>query len=157
MIDRTLHAATFLAALAGMEFVAWATHRWLMHGPLWALHRSHHAPRDGRFERNDLFALAFATPAVLLFAYGSQPGHELAWWAALGITSYGLLYALVHDGWIHRRWPMPRATRSRYLRRLVQAHRLHHAVRERDGAVSFGFLLPGDVRAMAARLRAARR
>ncbi len=35
----------FAAALVGMEGVAWATHRWLMHGPLWVLHRSHHAPR----------------------------------------------------------------------------------------------------------------
>lgn len=152
-------ALAFFGALVGMEAVAAWTHRHVMHGPLWALHRSHHAARPhgrrSRLEPNDLFAIAFALPAIGLFALGHSRGWPVAWWAGAGMTTYGVLYALVHDGLVHRRWPMPRAVRGRYLRRLVSAHRLHHAVRTRDGAVSFGFLCPPhDVRALATRLRA---
>jgi beta-carotene 3-hydroxylase len=154
MPDVLLNASAFLGALLAMEGVAWATHRWVMHGPLWVLHRSHHAPATGRFERNDLFALFFASLAIALFWWGAAPGREAVSWSAAGVTAYGLLYALVHDGLVHRRWPMPRVRRGGYLWRLVQAHRLHHAVRTREGAVSFGFLLPGDARRLAARLRA---
>ena len=39
--------AIALAALAAMEGVAYVAHRWVMHGFLWGLHRSHHAPRAG--------------------------------------------------------------------------------------------------------------
>lgn len=158
MLDPALSAAIFLAALVGMEGVAWSTHRWVMHGPLWCLHRSHHEPRVGRFELNDLFALVFASLAIALFWNGMRPGWpgQVAWWAGAGVTTYGAFYALVHDGLVHRRWPMPRVARRGYLQRLVQAHRLHHAVKSRDGAVSFGFLLPGDARRLARRLRARR-
>jgi beta-carotene 3-hydroxylase len=38
----------------------------------------------------------------------------------------------------------------------VQAHRLHHAVRTREGAVSFGFLLVPDPRRLAAELKSRR-
>jgi beta-carotene 3-hydroxylase len=158
MPDSLLPAVVFFAALFGMEGVAWCTHRWIMHGPLWCLHRSHHEPRAGRFERNDLFALLFASLAIALFWNGMHPGWpgQVSWWAGAGVTAYGALYALVHDGLVHRRWPMPRVARRGYLRRLVQAHHLHHAVQGRDGAVSFGFLLPADARRLARRLRARR-
>ena len=155
MPESALSAVVFFAALVGMEGVAWSTHRWVMHGPLWCLHRSHHEPRAGRFELNDLFALVFASLAIALFWNGFRPGWpgQVAWWAGAGVTTYGALYALVHDGLVHRRWPMPPLGRRGYLRRLVQAHRVHHAVNSRDGAVSFGFLLPGDARSLARRLR----
>jgi len=153
MPEALANASVFLAALAGMEAVAWGTHRWVMHGPLWVLHRSHHEPRAGRLERNDLFAAFFASLAIALFWWGSQPGHDLAWWTAAGVTAYGLLYALVHDGLVHRRWPMPAVRRGGYLWRLVRAHRLHHAVQSRAGAVAFGFLWPADTRRLVARLR----
>jgi len=153
MRDLLANASAFLAALVGMEAVAWGTHRWVMHGPLWVLHRSHHAPRTGAFERNDAFAAFFASLAIALFWWGSQPGRTLVSWCAAGVTAYGLLYALVHDGMVHRRWPMPRVRRGGYLWRLVRAHRLHHAVRTRQGAVAFGFLAPMDPQRLALRLR----
>jgi beta-carotene 3-hydroxylase len=146
----------FMAALVSMEGVAWAMHRYVMHGPLWALHRSHHEPRKGPFELNDLFGLVFAGLAVGLFWLGAQPGLRPLWWAAAGVSAYGFLYALVHDGLVHQRWPLRIAPRGRYLQRLYQAHRLHHAVGTREGAVSFGFLLPGDVRRLSAELKGLR-
>lgn len=146
-------AAAFLLGLIGMEGVAWAMHRYLMHGPLWVLHKSHHAPRAGAFELNDLFGLVFAGLAIGLFALGARPGWGAAWWAAAGTTVYGVLYALLHDGLAHDRWPIKVPARGGYLTRLKQAHRLHHAVPTREGAVSFGFLFPADPRRLAQRLR----
>lgn len=143
----------FAAGLGGMEAVAWATHRFVMHGPLWNLHRSHHEPRAGRFERNDLFAVIFAMPAILLFAIASATGSQPLFWFAAGITAYGVLYVLVHDGLVHRRIWMPFKARSGYLQRLVRAHHLHHRTRTKHGAVSFGFLLAPSPRDLAARLK----
>jgi beta-carotene 3-hydroxylase len=148
--------AAFAAGLAGMELVAWATHRYVMHGALWSWHRSHHAPRRGGLELNDLFGVVFAGLAVVVFAAGGALHAPLLTWLALGMTAYGLLYALVHDGLVHRRFPFPLQGRRGYLRRLVQAHHLHHAVHAREGAVSFGFLVAGDPARLAARLKAHR-
>jgi len=50
----------FVAAFTGMEAFAWFTHKYVMHGFLWVWHRSHHTPRTGMFELNDLFAVVFA-------------------------------------------------------------------------------------------------
>ena len=131
-----------------MEGVAWVVHRFVMHGSLWVIHRSHHRVRRGVFELNDLFGVTFAALAIVLFFAAPALGQPALWWFAAGMTAYGLLYAFVHDGVVHRRWPVaPRAERG-YLGRLAQAHRLHHATRQRDGAVSFGFLIARDAEAL---------
>lgn len=145
--------AAFMAGLVGMELVAWATHRYLMHGPLWRWHRSHHAPRRGLLEANDLFGVGFAALAILLFLAAGQLGRPVLAWVAGGMTAYGLLYALVHDGLVHRRFPFPLQGRTGYLQRLVRAHHLHHARHERDGAVSFGFLFARDPLRLAEELK----
>ena len=37
-----------------MEFVAWATHKYVMHGFLWHLHKDHHVVnKDHKFQKND--------------------------------------------------------------------------------------------------------
>lgn len=151
--------AVVLATAIGMEAVATLVHRHLMHGPLWSWHRSHHEPRapgDGPFERNDRFALVFAAAAMGAMAASAALEAPWLWWMGLGATLYGLVYTVVHDGWVHRRGPWPprwRAPRRGYLARLVQAHRLHHAVSARDGAVSFGFLYAPAPARLAAQLR----
>lgn len=146
--------AVVLATVVAMELVAAAVHRFIMHGPGWAWHRSHHEPRGSMFERNDLYALLFAGVSLGLFAAGSR--WPLLWWIGLGMLVYGLVYALVHDGLVHRRFPFAKPPRGGYLKRLVQAHRLHHAVREREGAVSFGFLYAPRVSRLLDQLRANR-
>lgn len=150
-----LAAALFAGAAAAMELVAFAVHKYWMHGPGWGWHRSHHEPRTGRFEKNDLYALGFGGLAFVIFWFGAAAWPPL-WWAAAGMTAYGLLYAIVHDGIVHRRFPVGVAGRRGYLKRLAQAHRLHHAVRGRDGAVSFGFLWAPSPRRLKRQLRAAR-
>ena len=133
--------ATFLATLVAMEGFAYVMHRWVMHGPGWFLHASHHRPRLGRFEANDLYALIFALPSILLL-YG---GVNLGWgsWAigmGAGIAGYGAIYFGFHDVIVHKRIAHRYVARSPYMKRIVQAHLLHHAVETKDGTVSFGFL-----------------
>ena len=146
------NAALFLGALLVMEPVAWLSHRFLMHGPLWRLHESHHLPRQGTFEKNDLFAVFFSVPSILLIWLGTNP-YSPVLWAGLGVAAYGVCYFLFHDVLVHRRIPHGFRPRSRYLRRIVQAHRLHHASRTRTGGVSYGFLLAPPVERLRARMR----
>jgi beta-carotene 3-hydroxylase len=141
LLPEFVHALAFLIGLAAMEGLTWAMHRWVMHGPLWCWHRSHHDPdRRGSFEPNDLFALVYVALAMALFWIGLDVQWRVLWWMALGVTAYGLLYVLVHEGLLHQRIPLPLKVRHGYLLRLVQAHLLHHRTRERDGAVAFSFL-----------------
>lgn len=141
-----------LGTVVAMEAVAWAVHRYVMHGWGWRWHRSHHEPRRGIFETNDLYALMFAGVSLLCFTFLARLWPPF-WWVGAGTVVYGLLYTLLHDGLVHRRLGFGLSPRSGYLKRLVQAHRLHHAVKGRDGAVSFGFLYAPPVRSLSRRLR----
>lgn len=132
----------FLATVAAMEGFAYAMHRWVMHGPGWVLHASHHRPRTGRWELNDLYFVIFAAPAILLLLGGVQLGWgDWATAVGAGITAYGAIYLGFHDILVHQRLPHRHVPRSAYMKRIVQAHRLHHAVQSKDGTVSFGFLV----------------
>ncbi|WDI31489.1 sterol desaturase family protein [Hyphococcus flavus] len=140
-----MSALIFFLVFAGfillMEIVAWITHKYVMHGWLWSLHRSHHEPREGAFEKNDWFAVLFAVPSMILMYFGVH-GYPLAMAAGLGILGYGLIYFFFHDILVHRRIDFGLRPKKGYLARIVQAHRLHHAVESKDGCVSFGFIFP---------------
>src|SRR3546814_18448796 len=82
-----------LATIAAMEGVAYAAHRWVMHGFLWSLHKSHHEPRHGLFEKNDWFAVLFAIPSILCFLAGVRRGWGAASpWVGGGIAPSGAIY-----------------------------------------------------------------
>ena len=124
----------FIATVIGMEGFAYVMHRWVMHGPGWVLHASHHRPRTGMFEWNDLYAVIFAIPSIVLLAGGVRWGWWPGWtWIGAGIAAYGAIYFGFHDVIVHRRLPLRWLPRGRYLKRIVQAHRLHHAVETRRG------------------------
>jgi beta-carotene 3-hydroxylase len=155
MADWLLPLLVMLASAAATELLAWAVHKYVMHGWGWGWHRSHHSPRTGWFEKNDLYAVVFAALSILLFSVAADR-WPLLWWVGAGMGLYGLLYMLVHDGLVHQRIPFVKAPRRGYLKRLVQAHRLHHAVRAREGAVSFGFLWAPPLARLRAELRGER-
>ncbi|HEX8639851.1 MAG TPA: sterol desaturase family protein [Allosphingosinicella sp.] len=133
--------ALFLATVMAMEAVAYAAHRWVMHGPGWFLHASHHRAHGGRFEANDLYAVIFALPSITLIFGGVNLGWG-SWtiWVGAAIAAYGAIYFGFHDVIVHKRIAHRYVARSPYMKRIVQAHRLHHAVETKAGAVSFGFL-----------------
>ena len=145
------NALIVVATVIVMELVALLTHKYLMHGPGWGWHRSHHEPHHGPFEKNDLYAVLFGIFAALLLFLSPISGP--VYWIGIGMSVYGLLYGIVHDGLVHQRWPFRHVPKNAYLKRLVQAHRLHHAVDGRDGCVSFGFLYAPPVRELKRALR----
>lgn len=137
-----------LAAVLAMEWVAWASHKYVMHGFGWGWHRDHHEPHEGRFEKNDRFALVGAVISISFFALGSPLvlGSATWWpgtWIGLGVLIYGIIYTLVHDGLVHQRY-FRWVPRNGYAKRLVQAHNLHHATVSKRGGVSFGFVFVRD-------------
>jgi beta-carotene 3-hydroxylase len=144
----------FLGTIAAMEGIAYAAHRWVMHGPGWFLHASHHRPRSGTFEANDWYAAIFAIPSILLLYMGVRLGWGTGYtWMGAGIAAYGAIYFGFHDVIVHRRIGHRYVARSSYMKRIVQAHRLHHAVETKEGTVSFGFLWAPKAAVLKAALR----
>lgn len=128
-----------LAAFVVMEPVTAATHRWVMHGIGVRLHRSHHRRQTGRWEANDAFPVMFAgIVCVGLFVGFNQPGWSALVPVGVGVTLYGIAYALVHDVYIHGRVRLFGDRRIAVLDRLADAHRIHHLY---SGA-PFGMLMP---------------
>ena len=139
--------ALFIGALVGMELVAYLSHRFLMHGPLWFLHRSHHRAHRGGLDWNDAFGVLVAVPSILCIHLGLVHAQWTLLPIGLGMTAYGAIYFLFHDVIVHRRLPLRRWPQSAYLRRIIKAHLVHHRTHQRDGAESFGFLYaPGKFR-----------
>ncbi|MCJ8164924.1 sterol desaturase family protein [Pontibacter sp. E15-1] len=122
-----------------MEGVAWVMHKYVLHGFLWFLHRSHHTPHDHAFELNDLFFAYYGTLAMLFFVFGSDP-IDYRFWIGAGITLYGVAYFLIHDVFIHRRLRLFGGTSNVYLKALNMAHKVHHKTRGKHDAQSFGML-----------------
>lgn len=149
-----------LLTVLAMEGVAWASHRYVMHGFGWNWHRDHHEPHDGLLEKNDLFALVGAAMSISMFAIGSPmirgaAAWEPGTWIGLGVLIYGMIYTLIHDGLVHQRW-FHWVPKRGYAKRLVQAHRLHHATVGKEGGVSFGFVFARDPARLKQELRAQR-
>ena len=144
----------FVATVLAMEAVAYATHRWLMHGIGWGLHKSHHEPRIGHFEANDWYGAIFAVPSILL-VWGGLNGGWGDWAIAVGagVSAYGAIYFGFHDLIVHGRLGHRSPPKSAYMKRIVQAHRLHHAVETKDGGVSFGFLWARKPEALKAEIK----
>ena len=143
--------ATLAVSVAAMEMFAWWAHKYVMHGWGWGWHRDHHEPHDNVLEKNDLYAITFGSIVMGLFVIGYYVS-DLLWWTATGITLYGIIYTLIHDGIVHQRY-FRWVPKSGYAKRLVQAHKLHHATVGKEGGVSFGFLVARDPAALKADLK----
>ena len=144
-----------IATVASMEFLAWWTHKYIMHGWGWGWHKSHHEPHNDKLEKNDLYVVVFSSISILMFWIGNY--WAPMFWIALGTAIYGVLYFFAHDGLVHQRWPFQYVPKKGYLKRLYQAHRLHHAVKGKDGCVSFGFVWSRPVDSLKAELSRNRR
>ncbi len=133
--------AVFLGTFCTMEFMAWATHKYVMHGFLWSLHKDHHnKDHDSWFERNDAFFIFYAVVSI---------GCFLLWkfdifWAGLpigiGIFAYGLAYFIVHDIFIHQRFKLLRKADNWYAKGIRRAHKIHHKHLGKGDGECFGML-----------------
>jgi beta-carotene 3-hydroxylase len=123
-----------------MEGVAWFLHKFVMHGFGWVIHKDHHYPRKGRFEKNDLFAVFFSLISFLFVLTGIITGFSLNLVVGIGIILYGIGYFLVHDVFFHRRIKISYKPRNKYVKRILNAHGVHHAKSTPTTGINFGFL-----------------
>ncbi|PQB03964.1 sterol desaturase family protein [Aureitalea marina] len=133
----------FISTFLIMEFMAWFTHKYIMHGFLWVLHKDHHKKDHGSWwERNDLFFIFYA--AVSIGCFYAWNSHDF--WAGLpvglGIFAYGFTYFMVHDIFIHQRFKMFRNANNWYAKGIRRAHKIHHKNINKGEGECFGMLIP---------------
>jgi beta-carotene 3-hydroxylase len=131
----------FLMGFLGIELVGALIHRYLMHGPLWWIHQTHHKPKGG-WELNDWFAVLFGSVGIGLLLSGFLGYVPLFWgYVGIGISVYGFVYFVLHDVLVHSRWGSMPKPLSRYLLALRRAHRMHHKHTMAQPGESYGLLI----------------
>lgn len=132
----------FLSTFCIMEFMAWFTHKYIMHGFLWSLHKDHHKKdHDSWFERNDAFFIFYAIISIVCFYLWSYKGVWIGLPIGLGIFAYGLAYFLVHDIFIHQRFKLFRNADNWYAKGVRRAHKIHHKHIGKHKGENFGMLI----------------
>ncbi len=141
-MDVLLWIGTFLLTFCIMEFMAWFTHKYVMHGFLWSLHKDHHIKdHDSWFERNDVFFIFYAVVSIVCFLFWK---YQDVWYClpiALGILAYGITYFVVHDIFIHQRFKWFRNANNRYAKAIRRAHKIHHKSIHKEDGECFGMLV----------------
>ncbi len=132
----------FIATFSVMEFMAWFTHKYVMHGFLWSLHKDHHhKDHNSWWERNDLFFIFYAIVSMS-FIMSHNP---ITFWIGkpigFGILAYGIAYFIVHDIFIHQRFKFLRNANNWYAKGVRRAHKMHHKNIHKEKGECFGMLI----------------
>ena len=131
---------TVVATIILMEGWAWFSHKYLLHGPFWFLHKSHHRVNDTWWEWNDLVSVLYGAISAVCIVWGITSS---VWWLlgiGIGIAAYGVIYFIFHDIIIHRRIKIPYSFQSAYVNRLIRAHKVHHKHLAQNPSEAYGFL-----------------
>lgn len=132
----------FLATFSFMEFMAWFSHKYIMHGFLWSLHSDHHhKDHDSWFERNDAFFIFYAIVSMSLIMTAVHTTFWYGWPLGLGILAYGIAYFVVHDIFIHQRFKVFRNVNNWYAKGVRRAHKMHHKHLGKEKGECFGMLI----------------
>lgn len=148
-----INLAIVIVSYLFMEFVAWSNHKYIMHGFLWKWHKDHHRKdhqhtlpektEDKRFEKNDLFFLVYAIPAIMLMITGFLFQLFPLVYISVGITLYGFTYFIIHDIIIHNRLRVSflRKNSNFYIRAIIKAHTAHHCPKSKKDFHNYGLLV----------------
>lgn len=137
-----IYILVFFLTFFMMEFMAWFTHKYVMHGFLWVLHEDHHKKdHDSWFERNDAFFIFYALVSIGFFLLWQNGILQIGLAIGLGIFAYGFTYFMVHDIFIHQRFKIFRKAESRYGKAVRRAHKMHHKHLGKEHGECFGMLL----------------
>lgn len=140
-METALGILIFLGVFSFMEFMAWFTHKYVMHGFLWSLHKDHHKKdHDSWFERNDAFFLFYAVLSMSFIMLASNSDFWYGWPIGFGIMAYGATYFLVHDIFIHQRFKIFRNANNWYAKGVRRAHKMHHKHLGKGDGECFGML-----------------
>lgn len=138
-MELVVNLTILFATVIGMEALAWGLHKYVLHGPLWFLHKSHHEVQKTWWEWNDLVSLSYGVISTLLIVHGLT-NHSFTLWIGIGICVYGCIYFLFHDVIIHRRIKIKYHFKSLYINRLIRAHKIHHKHLGKNPSEAYGFL-----------------
>ena len=130
-----------LTTFCFMEFMAWFSHKYIMHGFLWSVHKDHHKKEHNSwFEKNDLFFIYYALVSsgfvILWGEFNFWPGLPIA----MGIFIYGMTYFLVHDIFIHQRFKVFKNFDNKFAKGIRRAHKIHHKNINKEKGECFGML-----------------
>ena len=123
-----------------MEIVAILTHKYIMHGPGWYLHKSHHTNYDSVFQLNDLYFFFFSLPSMFCIIFGILYNNNILISIGIGMLFYGLIYIFIHDLIVHNRFNFKISYNNTYLKKIKKSHLKHHANKNKNGATDFGFI-----------------
>lgn len=141
MMKIALWILIFLTTFSIMEFMAWFTHKYIMHGFLWRLHKDHHKKdHDSWFERNDAFFIFYAVVSMSFILLGNRTDIWIGYPIGFGIMAYGAAYFMVHDIFIHQRFKIFRNANNWYARGVRRAHKIHHKHLGKEKGECFGML-----------------
>ena len=135
-----IYLFVLLATFIGMEIIAWLTHKYVMHGVGWFLHKDHHHPHDNKFEKNDFYFLIFAIPSWLCIMFGLMNHDLITAFIGFGILLYGICYVIVHEIFIHQRIKRFTKTNHPYFKAIRYAHKIHHKNMNKEEGKCFGML-----------------
>ena len=80
-------------------------------------------------------------PSILLIYLGyTYEAYSILKYFGIGIFLYGVAYLIFHDIIVHRRIKINFKATSPYMKRIMNAHFVHHKVNTKEGAKAFGFL-----------------
>ncbi|MEM0466007.1 MAG: sterol desaturase family protein [Candidatus Thermoplasmatota archaeon] len=140
MLEIGVYLIIMILVFLSMDAVAWFLHKYVMHGFGWFLHEDHHRYTKKRFEKNDVFGLFFAVVSIMFIFSGFFAGLDLRFFIGVGIALYGLWYLIVHDIFFHRRLKIKYRPKSRYLKRVLHAHAVHHQKNTAHQGICFAFM-----------------
>ena len=131
----------FIGAFCFMEFMAWFTHKYIMHGFLWYLHKDHHKKdHDSWFERNDTFFIFYAVVSITCLILWEVKDLWFCLPIGIGIFAYGVAYFFVHDIFIHQRFKLFRNANNWYAKGVRRAHKIHHKHLGKSDGECYGML-----------------
>ena len=140
-MNALLWILVFLLTFGMMEFMAWFTHKYVMHGFLWSLHKDHHKKdHDSWFERNDAFFIFYAVVSMGFILTAMYTPFWMGYPIGFGIMAYGAAYFIVHDIFIHQRFKMFRNANNWYAKGIRRAHKMHHKHIGKEHGECFGML-----------------
>ena len=140
IINIFLNILIIIFSVLMMEIIAIFTHKYIMHGPGWALHKSHHEKHNNLFELNDIYAILFSFPSAYLIIYGLINAAYYLFSIGFGMLIYGLIYFFIHDIIVHKRVKSKFKLNSLYINNIRKAHLIHHSSKKKDNAKNFGFI-----------------
>lgn len=137
-----IYSLIALLAFCFMEFVAWFSHKYIMHGFMWKFHQDHHQKvnRWLPIELNDIFVVIYAVPSWLFIMFGIMDHNDYKLPIGIGILLYGIAYFVVHEVIVHKRLKWEFKTENKYMRAVRRAHKVHHSYTQKAPADNFGFV-----------------